>query len=186
MNGNQLLYYVFRVYSVLSILIYICYIFYIHYFHIPYSIVSLSFVLFPFILFVLLQWIVSKKTSVLKGSRSIKVTLVIVSFLTFYCIGILGLNEFHAKFTTHKWVKKPEERVYMVDDLLDKHGLVHKTRDEIIELLGYPTETEYFKTENNVVYYLGDERGLIRIDSEWLIIFFNNSDKVTRYEIRTD
>ena len=58
----------------------------------------------------------------------------------------------------------------MVDDLLSKYELVGMTQEEVISLLGKSTDTEYFKTENNMVYYLGPERGLISIDSEWLVM----------------
>jgi outer membrane protein assembly factor BamE (lipoprotein component of BamABCDE complex) len=74
----------------------------------------------------------------------------------------------------------------MVDDLLNEYKLVGKTKDGVSTLLGTPTATEYFKNENNIVYYLGDERGLISIDSEWLVISFNSNQKVIKYEIHTD
>lgn len=49
------------------------------------------------------------------------------------------------------------------------HILTHR-----VELLGDETNTDYFKEVNNIVYYLGDERGFISIDSEWLVIMFDN------------
>jgi len=41
--------------------------------------------------------------------------------------------------------------------------------------LGNETENAYFKEANNFVYYVGDERGLASIDSEWPVIKFNNN-----------
>jgi hypothetical protein len=58
------------------------------------------------------------------------------------------------------------ERVYIVDDLLNEHNLIRKTRNEVNRLLDAPTDTTYFNDENNIVYYLGDERGVMSIDSE--------------------
>jgi hypothetical protein len=58
------------------------------------------------------------------------------------------------------------ERVYIVDDLLNEHNLIRKTRNEVNRLLDAPTDTTYFNDENNIVYYLGDDRGLMSIDSE--------------------
>ncbi|QGQ45941.1 hypothetical protein [Metabacillus sediminilitoris] len=58
---------------------------------------------------------------------------------------------------------------YMVDDLMNDFELNGKTKEEVMSLLGAPSETEYFKEENNMVYYLGYERGLVSIDSEWLV-----------------
>lgn len=63
----------------------------------------------------------------------------------------------------------------MVDDLLETYELKGMTKEEIILLLGEATDTEYFKTENNMVYYLGPERGWIRIDSEWLVLEFKEN-----------
>ncbi|UHA58640.1 outer membrane protein assembly factor BamE [Metabacillus litoralis] len=78
------------------------------------------------------------------------------------------------------------ERVYIVDDLLSTYNLKGMTKREVITLLGPPTDTEYFKNEKNIVYYLGDERGVISIDSEWLVIDFDKHEKVTDYVVRTD
>ncbi|MDD3394972.1 MAG: hypothetical protein PHG19_10075 [Anaerotignum sp.] len=72
-----------------------------------------------------------------------------------------------------------------MDNLLEKHELSGMTVDEIMLLLGEDTETEYFKTENNMVYYLGPERGLIRIDSEWLVLELQE-DRVSKVDIFTD
>ncbi|MGE7182556.1 hypothetical protein ACQKKK_00880 [Peribacillus sp. NPDC006672] len=74
---------------------------------------------------------------------------------------ILGVNEYESRFTTERWLNDDEGRVYLVDDLLNEHELIGKTKEEVITLLGSPTETEYFKKEDNVVYYLGAERGII-------------------------
>ncbi|WP_440969921.1 outer membrane protein assembly factor BamE domain-containing protein [Peribacillus frigoritolerans] len=99
---------------------------------------------------------------------------------------MLGVNESESRFTTERWLNDVEGRVYLVDDLINEHELIGMTKDEVFALLGSPTETEYFKEEDNVVYYLGDERGIIRIDSEWLVIWFDGSDKAMKYELRTD
>lgn len=60
-------------------------------------------------------------------------------------------------------------RVRMVDDLLRTHKLVGMSRDQLEELLGVPPATEYFR-EYDYVYWLGPERGLFSIDSEWLVV----------------
>ncbi|SDX30577.1 hypothetical protein [Tepidimicrobium xylanilyticum] len=88
-------------------------------------------------------------------------------------------------FSTNRWIKYPRERVKMVDDMLQKHKLVGQTKKDIVKLLGDATNTDYFKEDNNVVYYLGDERGFISIDSEWLVITFDNNI-VVEVKIETD
>lgn len=88
----------------------------------------------------------------------------------FVLLFLFGRNILIHRFSTGSWQKYPEKRVDMVDDLLSKYELVGMTQEEVISLLGKSTDTEYFKTENNMVYYLGPERGLISIDSEWLVM----------------
>lgn len=55
----------------------------------------------------------------------------------------------------------------MVDDLLGGRFLAQLSEPELIELLGDP-DGEYPGKEYR--WYLGPERGLIRIDSEWLAV----------------
>ncbi len=94
-----------------------------------------------------------------------KLLIIGIVLLFIFCRNIL----IHS-FSTERWKKNPENRVDMVDDLLEKYELMGMTKEEIVLLLGEATDTEYFKTENNMVYYLGPERGWIRIDSEWLVL----------------
>lgn len=90
-------------------------------------------------------------------------------------IVIFGVKyKYEHSFSTDRWIKYPSERAKMVDDMLGKYKLIGQTKEEILELLGNETNRAYFKEVNNFVYYLGDERGLISIDSEWLIITFDN------------
>jgi hypothetical protein len=89
-------------------------------------------------------------------------------------------------FDQERWFNHPAERVEMVGHLLSKVQLKGMTRDEIIALLGEQEEEIYFKEQNNLVYYLGDERGFMSIDSEWLVIWFDGENRVTDYEIKTD
>ena len=106
------------------------------------------------------------------------IILVCVAFLIFY------YHDTHV-FTTKKWVDSPKQRVNMVDDLLNHYSLEGLSRSEIMNLLGNETEGAYFKEVDNMVYYLGNERGFISIDSEWLIIHFVDN-VVNGYEIVTD
>lgn len=73
----------------------------------------------------------------------------------------------------------------MVNDLFRKHSLAGLSKDQVVELLGPDTENAYFKEIDNMVYYLGPERGLISIDSEWLVIEFDNNT-VVDYHIKRD
>jgi hypothetical protein len=66
-------------------------------------------------------------------------------------------------------------RLRMADSFLATQQPVGKSRDQIVQLLGEPDDTPYFR-EYDMVYYLGPERGPFPVDSEWLVL--NLSDGV--------
>lgn len=78
-------------------------------------------------------------------------------------------------------------RQKMLGDLVDKN-LLGKTRAEVITLLGEPSaERDPDGAGPALSYPTGFERrSYIRIDSEWLLIYFNSVGKVNRYEIGVD
>ena len=112
--------------------------------------------------------------------------MVVAGFLPLCCGIMLGINEYKSHFNIDRWLSDESSRVHMVDNLFEEYDLVKMTKDEVTVLLGTATETNYFKEKDNIVYYLGDERGLIPIDSEWLILEFDENEKVRSYEIKSD
>ena len=89
-------------------------------------------------------------------------------------------------FTTEKWIENPSERVEIVDDLLEEYDLMGYGREELELLLGEnDNDLGYFVRGDVSVYYLGPERGLLSIDSEWLVIEFEDG-KVSGYEVKID
>ena len=81
--------------------------------------------------------------------------------------------------------QEPYARRTMADELVDRHVLQGKSRPEVIEMLGEPTETEYF-ADWDVVYWLGPQRGFFAVDSEWLVIRFDESGRVSEAKVTTD
>ena len=79
-------------------------------------------------------------------------------------------------------------RLRMVDDLISSKRLDGLTKTEVLELLGQPYQTEpsLGAAPEMFSYYLGPERGVIRIDSEWLVILFNDDGTVEQYRIHRD
>jgi hypothetical protein len=73
----------------------------------------------------------------------------------------------------------------MVDDLLSKHRLRGQSRASVVALLGEPLPTNYFR-DYDLVYWLGPERSLISIDSEWLVMRFDASNRVKEVRLVTD
>lgn len=96
------------------------------------------------------------------------------------------MYQYQHSFSTSKWERNPDERTKIVDDLLEDYELIGMRESDIIELLGKDNnDYGYFNEKNRLVYYLGPERGLISIDSEWLILDFANGVIVDCY-ITTD
>ena len=94
--------------------------------------------------------------------------------------------QYQHSFSTAKWERNPEERTKIVDDLLEDYEIVGMQKADVVELLGCNNnDYGYLNEENRFVYYLGPERGLISIDSEWLILDFANDIVVDCY-ITTD
>jgi len=88
---------------------------------------------------------------------------------------------------------KPDEvngitpRQKMLGDLVEKH-LIGKTRKEVVAMLGEPsTKMDPDGKGQALSYPTGIERSsYMRIDSEWLLIYFNSSGKAERYAIGVD
>lgn len=75
-------------------------------------------------------------------------------------------------------------RIRMVDDLFHRHKLVGMTRKQVIQLLG---PSDGGDTRGAAFsYWLGPERGFIRIDSETLTIEFDAKNRVRKAHIWSD
>lgn len=109
-----------------------------------------------------------------------------VAALVIGCLtGVQVIRERHS-FTTEKWLSDPENRTRIVDDLLEDYDLIGMTETEVQELLGsHDNDSGYFQQESRLVYWMGPERGLMSIDSEWLILDCPDGI-VTAWQITTD
>lgn len=94
-------------------------------------------------------------------------------------------------FDSQRWIQNDRSdfmwptRLTMVDDLLAHQPLTGISRDSVEALLGPPDSTPYWK-DWDLVYRLGPERGLIRLDSEWLVLRLDANGRVTEYSIVRD
>ncbi len=96
------------------------------------------------------------------------------------------VRHYQHSFSTERWLRLPEKRTRIVDDLLTDHTLVGMTEEEVTDLLGmHNNDYGYFNREHRYVYYLGPERGFFSIDSEWLVLDFVNG-RVTDCYIKVD
>lgn len=99
-------------------------------------------------------------------------------------LGRTSFNSASWQDSTHVFSQDPV-RIRMVDDLLKRHELGEMTRTEVVALLGEPDDTSYFR-EWDMIYWLGPERGLGGIDSEWLVVRLDQDQRVVEYRVVTD
>ena len=76
-------------------------------------------------------------------------------------------------------------RLEMADRLIARDALRNMTRAEVVDLLGDPPATEYFR-DWDLVYWLGNERTFISIDSEWLVVRLDGKGRVAEYRVVRD
>ena len=97
----------------------------------------------------------------------------------------------HARFEASAWRDSVQAfgplavRGCMVDAFLAQRNFHDRPRAEVVALLGEPRPTDYFR-EYDLVYWLGPERGLMGIDSEWLVFRLDGQGRVADYQIVTD
>ena len=112
--------------------------------------------------------------------------IALLGLLAVFVVGAaLGIARKGHTFSTEQWQAEPAERTKIVDDLLENYSLVGMTEEEVLALLGQPSDETPFTEQNTLYYYLGDERGLISIDSEWLVITMEDG-VVSSADITTD
>jgi hypothetical protein len=94
-----------------------------------------------------------------------------------------------SSFNSEEWKQADKAEGYprlaMVDSLIQSGQLDKKAQDEVFTLLGSPTDTNYF-ADWDAVYWLGPERGFLRLDSEWLVLRFDADGRVSEYKLVRD
>lgn len=116
------------------------------------------------------------------GVSALGVILFVV--LVFRASRSLDIDFDPISFDSATWIASEPEfsldslRLRMIDDLLATHNLVGMHRDDIVSLIGEPDDTEYFR-DYEMVYYLGQERHPLGIDSEWLAIDLDDNSTAT-------
>lgn len=84
---------------------------------------------------------------------------------------------------TSRIARTPRQK--MVEDLTI-NILPNMTKDEVEDLLGEPDETAQFaNTEFDLIYFLADDPGPFGYQTEWLLIWFDESGMFKRYAIYT-
>lgn len=131
------------------------------------------------------------------SKRFFKITLWLIGLVVVGYIVLIGFLMFgpslqnyaaQTPFDSVQWKatlnKNDPIRQRMVSSLKATHILYGQTKEQIDWLLGTPPATGYFK-EYDYVYWLGPERSVLGIDSEWLCLKFENG-RVIKADLLTD
>jgi len=62
-----------------------------------------------------------------------------------------------SNFSRHKWDNYEELRMYMIEDLEQRHQIIGRNEQEIIEILGECTTTSEYNGKFRFEYYIGDD-----------------------------
>ncbi|MGN4424923.1 hypothetical protein ACTFQN_13875 [Bacillus cereus group sp. MYBK30-1] len=184
---SSILWGILYIYFCLYILMYIAFIIVIDMVHVSLSVMSVLVVGIPFILLVIIQkfiLLVSERHN--KDKKQLFTVMMVGLIPLIVCTVQLSINEYTSNFNQNRWLNYEEKRVHMVDDLLQQYKLIGKSNDEIIKLLGAPTETRSLEEGITALYYLGNERGFISIDSECLVLQFDRDGRVIDYKVQRD
>ncbi|PES61619.1 hypothetical protein CN507_28405 [Bacillus cereus] len=175
------------IYFCLYIVMYLVFIFVIDMVHVSLSVMSIFVVAMPFILLVIIQKAVLHVSARRDKDKKQLFTVMMVALIPLIvCTLQLSLNKYTSNFNQGRWLNDEEKRVYMIDDLLKRHKLIGKSNEEIIKLLGAPTKTSSLKTGITTLYYLGNERSFIPIDSECLVLQLDKDGRVIEYKVQRD
>ncbi|MGG3446808.1 hypothetical protein [Bacillus nitratireducens] len=175
------------IYFCLYIVMYLVFIFVIDMVHVSLSVMSIFVVAMPFILLVIIQKAVLHVSARRDKDKKQLFTVMMVALIPLIvCTLQLSLNKYTSNFNQDRWLNDEEKRVYMIDDLLKRHKLIGKSNEEIIKLLGAPTKTSSLKTGITTLYYLGNERSFIPIDSECLVSQLDKDGRVIEYKVQRD
>lgn len=166
---------------------YIAFIFVIDMVHVSWSVMSIFVIVIPFILLVIIQKSILHVSARRNKDKKQLFTVMMVGLIPLViCTIQLSVNKYTSNFNQERWLKFEDKRVHMVDDLMKEHKLIGKSNEEITKLLGAPMETRSWEEGITTLYYLGNERGFISIDSECLVLQFDKDGRVIEYKVQRD
>jgi len=127
----------------------------------------------------------------MKRTARLVVLLAVVALAAFALVRTMDPQQASMPFEPAMWAdeealrQRPNLRRSMANDLMDNHLSKGMSRQDVIALIGHPTDTGHFQ-DRDLVYRLGDEGGYISVDSAWLVIDLDEAGKVTGFETVTD
>ncbi|WP_369998421.1 hypothetical protein [Winogradskyella sp.] len=78
---------------------------------------------------------------------------------------------FEERFDKEQWRSNPQQRYKMADDLIESQLLIGKTKEEVISILGYSSNT-IESSQEILTYSLGKQPSFFETKKEYLLIIF--------------
>jgi hypothetical protein len=79
--------------------------------------------------------------------------------------------EYDHTFSTARWIKHPNKRIDMVQNLLSSHDLIGESKEQILRLLDEPRNEFETHSKDNFSYFLGSNKAF-GLDVNYLFITF--------------
>jgi hypothetical protein len=130
------------------------------------------------------RWVKGLRAAVIAGAMLLVVSWALRTWYL-YEAGYLPVQTFNAtrwRAVNGRFVR---DRTEMIDSLLDSKQLNGLSRAQVLTMLGSSTDTDRYSGWD-LVYWLGPERDIFSIDSEWLVIDFGPDGRVSKYDILRD
>lgn len=123
----------------------------------------------------------------LSNRKRLPIAAVILAIILFLCYRSFFPGRV---FDAEQWQVNASQRggkvrLAMADRIVARKMLWGKTRAQVKEMLGEPPVTDY-RSDWDLVYWLGPERGFLGIDSEWLVVRLDQNGIVDDYKIVQD
>jgi hypothetical protein len=125
---------------------------------------------------------------VIVGAGLFVATFFLVPALVFSFILWLNRPPSQIEFDAQVWRDSPgqEVRWRMHADLVNSGQLEGKTLDEVVSLLG-PAQEFGLGDDRSLEYRMGlEQESMFRIDSVWLLLYFDDDGVFQRHEVATD
>ena len=129
----------------------------------------LTIIVIPVLFVILPIFLIKKRKKDFSDSFIVSFILIILYILSLWYFSAY-LIKCSIKFTDKNWKKHFELRESMITELENKYGLVGMKKDEIIDLLGKP-----YETDKGICYYIG----IVSRNKYYCCLAYDEKDTIT-------
>ena len=105
------------------------------------------------------------------------VIFALILILIITCLCVKSYNDASHIFSVSRWAQHPEQRLKMINSLVEQYGIIGMSRGEVIELLG--TKDIWNNNGISIAYFVASGIG----DPVVFEVYFNEDGIVESYNI---